>query len=227
MRSNNDPSMFVRGRFVCSYYFTYTLMVHFIPYPATPPLWRTQKSIWKKKTQNNLSITRNKKVPSEIRIPVQKSCHTDIFCKFVSVAWTVNMILSSNSSKCNAYGYKRIVLFLQNTIKTTRNLTAELYTTQYDNHLIGTYCKKGGGEAGKGRRDCKFEMLRTTPALHTNTSSKCLPPRFTLKDALKNIPVKLFDKVSLSASCSNRVQSVKSLWYVRENWASTYWLQPF
>ena len=69
----------------------------------------------------------------------------------------------------------------------------------------------GGGEAGKGRRDSKFEMLRTTPALHTNTSSKCLPPRFTLKDALKNIPVKLFDKVSLSASCSNRVQSVKSL----------------
>ena len=67
------------------------------------------------------------------------------------------------------------------------------------------------GEEGKGRRDSKFEMLRTTPALHTNTSSKCLPPRFTLKDALKNIPVKLFDKVSLSASCSNRVQSVKSL----------------
>ena len=69
----------------------------------------------------------------------------------------------------------------------------------------------GEGEEGKGRRDSKFEMLRTTPALHTNTSSKCLPPRFTLKDALKNIPVKLFDKVSLSASCSNRVQSVKSL----------------
>lgn len=158
MRSNNDPSMFVRRTFVRSSYFTYTLMVHFIPYPATSPLWRTQKRIWKKKkNQNNLSITRNKKVPSEIRIPGQKSCHTDIFCKFVSVAWTVNMILSSNSSKCNSYGYKRIVLFLQNTIKTTRNLTAELYTTQYDNHLIGTYCKS----TARSQTDVEFVLRKT------------------------------------------------------------------
>ena len=61
------------------------------------------------------------------------------------------MILSSNSSKCNSYGYKRIVLFLQNTIKTTRNLTAELYTTQYDNHLIGTYCKKHRSQSNRCR----------------------------------------------------------------------------
>ena len=67
------------------------------------------------------------------------------------------MILSSNSSKCNAYGYKRIVHFLQNTIETTRNLTAELYTTQYDNHLIGAYYKS----TARSQTDVEFVLMKT------------------------------------------------------------------
>ena len=53
---------------------------------------------------------------------------------------------------------------------------------------------------------------------------------FTFQAHLKscsNLLVKLVHKISLSASCSNRVQSIESFWYVREDWASTYWLQPF
>ena len=53
---------------------------------------------------------------------------------------------------------------------------------------------------------------------------------FTFQAHLKscsNLLVKLVHKISLSTSCSNCVQSIESLWYVREDWASTYWLQPF
>ena len=53
---------------------------------------------------------------------------------------------------------------------------------------------------------------------------------FTFQAHLKscsNLLVKLVHKISLSTSCSNCVQSIESFWYVREDWASTYWLQPF
>ena len=94
-----------------------------------------------------------------------------------------------------------------------------------------------GGRMGEGAKGeiafygWRFKMPNTNPALWA-FSRPILNWvwDFTFQAHLKscsNLLVKLVHKISLSASCSNCVQSIESLWYVREDWASTYWLQPF
>ena len=86
---------------------------------------------------------------------------------------------------------------------------------------------------GKGElffTDNVLKMPNINPASRFCVSSLNWVWDFTFPAHLEscmNLPVKLVHKLSLSASCSNCFQSIKSLWYVREDWASTYWLQPF